>query len=186
MATYGCDLGFDWMAVPLDASAGPLQAYLMNKDDQDKPAWFTQLHWGDTIFFVLYDITGLNGGTPVESPTLGFKMAITDTTLQTPQTPLQPSSYQFNNINGNSAMVTLTPGPSAAFVNQTLPRYSVGPQETGTEGVYGVTYTLTPPAGTTDLDTRFYNLAARLIVTDSNGDENVYVFDPEMIVGPST
>lgn len=189
MATYGCDLGFDWNAAPVDASPGPLQAYLMDKDNQDKPAWFTQLHWGDTLFFVLYDITGLNGGTKVEGPTLDFKLAITGTTLTATEAPLSPASYQWSNFNGNATIGSLPDGPSAAFsVPPTLqiPRYSVGPVGSGTEGSFGQVYTLTPPPGIHDTDTQFYNLSARLTVTDTNGNSNVYIFDPEMIVGPST
>lgn len=173
MATYCCDLGFDWNAV--NNNIGPLQGYLMNKDTGDSPAWFTQFQQNDVLFFVLYDTTSIGGGgEAVSNPALTFSMTIQDASLTSSETPLNPTTYSWNNSNGD--MPALNPNLSAPF-QSTLPCYAVGPTKNTGEEKYGENYTFTT-AG-------YFNFTAQVIVASGN-TTHTYIFDPEMIVGPST
>ena len=170
MASYGCDLGFDWSAVQESNNQGPLQACLMDKNNTDQPAWWTDFQENDTVFFTLYDIAPLNGGTAVPDPSFAFQMIIADTELNTQEQALGNANYSWPNANIGSKGTQL----SAAYkTTDGLPCWAVGPET----DQWGYVYTFTQ-AGK-------FNLYLQITVT-ANGTTNTYVYDPEMVVGPAT
>jgi len=172
---YCCDLGFDWNAVATGGSA-TLQANLMSKP-YNSPAWFTQFEVNDQIFFVLYDITSLNtpGDPSVTTPNFTFTMTFTSPDSITSLTPLTPTPY---------SITSLVPAPllgdwySMDF-GKTLPAYAVGVPTIS--GLPSQTFTFNT-AG------QFAFQCQVEITAMYNGETSTqtYVFDPEMIVGPST
>jgi hypothetical protein len=168
MTAYSVNLGFDWNAV--QNNNGPLQACLMDKDG-NTPAWYN-FDKGDTIFFTLYDITSLNGGTSVNSPTLSFEIEINNTDLTGSPQPLTPTaSYSI----GNSSILYRGMQSSRSF-GKACPSWAIGSNKPNSAGLI---YKFS--------ESGRFNLTLTVTVQPAGSSvTNTYVYDPEMVIGPST
>ena len=185
---YCCDLGFNWNAVNKNdpnrqgkafypSDYGPLQASLINKTNyQNVSAFFTQFKVGDSLFFVLYDLTTLENPSLPKAKNQKFtvEIEIQNSDLTSVAAPLSPAklSYKFN----SDSSLRRTDLTSTAYGGQDLVSYVLNDPESGQREP--LWYTLHTPG--------HFELTVTLGVENEDGTKRTFIFDPEMIVGPST